>query len=98
MAVLCSGWFLALLAVVCYWLLLFGQIRDEWQLNPQYSYGYAVPLLSAVLLWRRWPGRPTPNPGSGRIAGFIICSLLAFSFPLRILFEANPEWRDLAVG
>lgn len=90
-----SGWLLLTVAVVLYWLLFFNQIRGEWEVNPQYNYGYLVPLLGAVLFWRRWPGRPLPNPGDGRIAVAIACGLLLIAFPLRVLFEANQEWRLL---
>lgn len=83
------------LAVVVYWLSFFYQICGEWQVNPQYDYGYLVPLLGIVLFWRRWPGRPLPNPGDGRIALVIAAGLLLMAFPLRVLFEANPEWRLL---
>lgn len=95
LAMLCSGWSLASLAVVAYWLLFFNQIRGEWQVNPQYNYGWVVPLLGAILFWRRWAGRPAPNPSDARITGLIACCLLLFMFPLRVLFEANPEWRLL---
>lgn len=90
-----SGWPLVTLALAVYWLLFFNQIRGEWEVNPQYDYGYVVPLLGAVLFWRRWPGRPVPNPGDGRFAAVIACGLLLTAFPLRVLFEANPEWRLL---
>lgn len=90
-----SGWWVMTLAVVLYWLLFFYQICGEWQVNPQYDYGYLVPLLGLVLFWRRWPGRPVPNSADGRIAGVIAAGLLLMALPLRVLFEANPEWRLL---
>jgi exosortase len=31
----------------------FGELADEWSLNPLYSHGYLVPAFSAVLLWLR---------------------------------------------
>jgi exosortase len=95
MPALSSGFSLMILAMACYWFLFFDQIHGEWQLNPQYNYGYVVPLLGAVLFWRRWPGRPDSNRRAGRHAGWIIGSLLILAFPLRVLFEANPEWRLL---
>jgi exosortase len=85
----------ATLAVVVFWLLLFNQVRGEWEINPQYSYGYLVPLLGATLFWRRWPDRPIPNPVRSRWAVAIAFGLLLMVFPLRVLFEANPEWRLL---
>ena len=90
-----SGWALASFAVVIFWLLFFNQIRGEWEINPQYSYGYVVPLLGAVLFWRRWPDRPSPNPSRSWWGVAIAVGLLLTVFPVRVLFEANPEWRLL---
>lgn len=92
---LSSGWMLAAFAITASWLLFFNQIRGEWQINPQYNYGYVVPLLGAVLLWRRWPGRPEPSPANAQLTSILGLGLLLLALPLRILFEANPEWRLL---
>ena len=35
------------------WLLLFNELRMVWSVNPQYSYGWSVPLLALGLFWRR---------------------------------------------
>jgi exosortase len=52
------GLILGLLVIVLYWCQLFYQIQVEWTANDQYAYGWFVPLLAAVLLWRRWIERP----------------------------------------
>jgi exosortase len=94
--------FLALGSFVFLWLILIDQLRIEWALNPQYAYGFAVPLLCGCLLWRRraWSVEHRAwnvEPGAG---GFRTrCSVLAFAFcafllgPTRLIQEANPEWR-----
>ena len=92
---LTSGWSLAIIAVIVCWLLFFNQIRGEWQVNPQYNYGYVVPFLGAVLFWRRWPGRPDAAPGKAWFAGALAVGLFLLALPLKVLFEANPEWRLL---
>ena len=83
------------LAVVAYWLLFFQSNSRGMAGQPAVHYGYVVPLLCAVLFWRRWPKRPVPNPRKGLFAGLIICCLRVFALPLRVLFEAKPEWRLL---
>ena len=89
-----GGWFLPLLALAGCWLLLFDALRGEWQINPQYNFGWAVPLLSVSLLLRRWGLRPAPaRPASRRGAVLIAIGLLLLMLPLRIILEANPEWR-----
>jgi exosortase len=74
--------------------LFFDELRIEWQINAQYSFGYAVPFLSAILLWRRWPERP---PASSRRNIGAVClaatGLLLLQLPLRLAIQANPEWR-----
>jgi exosortase len=48
-----------------YWPTL-GAMADRWQMDPQYSYGYFVPLFAGVLLWLRRSriaeARLTPSP------------------------------------
>jgi exosortase len=78
---------------VC-WILFFYELCGEWQVNAQYSYGYVVPLLTAVLVWRRWPERPEASPH--RSAGLVCLAaigLLLLQLPLRLAIQANPEWR-----
>src|ERR1017187_7184764 len=35
------------------WFVLINDLRVEWTVNPQYSYGWAVPFLCAFLLWQK---------------------------------------------
>lgn len=88
-----NGWGLATMALAAAWLLCFNELRGEWQINPQYNYGYVVPLLSLALFWRRWPERPQPSPASSGFAGLSAIGALALLLPLRVIAEANPEWR-----
>src|SRR5580658_9664459 len=65
-----TGQTLVLIALAACWLLFFDELCGEWRINAQYSYGYLVPLLTAVLVWLRWPERPAASPGEcpGRVA------------------------------
>jgi exosortase len=83
------------------WFESIHHLRGEWSFNPQYSYGWSVPLLIGYLLWRRWGHRPPSTPPSHRtraIAFIVVCAILIL--PIRFLSEANPDWRLLswAVG
>ena len=84
-----------LFALVACWLLFFNELRDEWQVNPQYSFGYIVPLLGAMLLWRRWPDRPTASAASAWWLPLMVTGLLLLQLPFNLALEANPEWRLL---
>lgn len=91
-----SGGGLALLALAACWLLLFDGLRSEWKINPQYGYGWLVPFLALSLFWRSWPDRPPANPALNKmfLAG-VAFLLVALLLPLRVMLEANPEWRLL---
>ncbi|HTA31578.1 MAG TPA: exosortase/archaeosortase family protein, partial [Candidatus Cybelea sp.] len=88
------GQALALLALASCWLLFFDEIRGEWHLNAQYSYGFVVPLLTALLVCHRWPERPRALPGPSKgLVCFAAAVLLFLQLPLRLVIQANPEWR-----
>ena len=70
----------------------------EWSVNPQYSFGWGVPFLAAYLFWKRWADRPNPTPVKPFFRGVFygLAALLAIAaLPLRVLLEANPDWRML---
>jgi exosortase/archaeosortase family protein len=81
------------------WFVLINDLRVEWTVNPQYSYGWAVPFLCAFLLWqsakREAPSGKRSAPCRLRFAPcallFTLCALLYA--PTRLIEEANPGWR-----
>jgi exosortase len=73
--------------------LLFLRLRTDWEVNPQYSYGWLVPFLAAWLLWRRWSDRPAARPGSAAGAVTVVIASAIMLLPIRLIEEANPEWR-----
>jgi exosortase len=89
------------------WFILLNQLRGAWAADPQYSYGFIVPLLAVGLLLRRWGHErlrtedgprdyKTTRPqdyGLGTRLVFVGCALLIL--PLRLILEANPDWRML---
>ncbi|HEV2096353.1 MAG TPA: exosortase/archaeosortase family protein [Chthoniobacterales bacterium] len=80
------------------WAWVIWHLRDEWTLNAQYTYGWAVPFLAGFLFHLRWQTRPlaTPVPGASRSAQVAVFALLALLLPIRIVEEANPDWRLLS--
>ena len=73
-------------------------MRVEWTLNPQYNYGWGVPFLALLLFYFRWQRRPAPDIGA-RNNALITVSMaftLALLFPIRVIEEANPDWRFLS--
>lgn len=76
------------------WFLVVNQLRIEWTINPQYQFGWGVPLLAGYLLLERWRSRPgaevAGHRGWIRFLGLLVC--LAYGVT-RLVQEANPDWR-----
>ena len=92
-------WGLVLFAFLMLWLEIVQQLRSEWSLNPQYSYGWTVPFLVGWLFYQRWPLRPALSPARVRgltITVAILAALLLL--PARLIAIANPDWRLLSWG
>src|ERR1051325_680121 len=80
------------------WLWLFFHLQVEWTLNPQYNYGWGVPFLALLLFYFRWQRRPAPEIGarSNAMVALSTTLTLAVLLPIRIVEEANPDWRFLS--
>src|SRR4051812_35643770 len=90
------AWFpIAVFALV--WLEVVSRLRLEWSINPQYGYGWAVPVLAAYIFWRRWQNAPPPDAPNASLfwAALIILPALIL-VPVRLIQEANPDWRLLS--
>lgn len=82
-------------ALALFWLPLALSLGLQWSAFDEYAYGWAVPLLSVWLLFRRLPGQPhlctlrsaTPI----LLVGFLVA--LVLFLPIRVLHGANPMWR-----
>jgi exosortase len=81
-----------LLLVGFFWLLVFVQQGKEWEINPQYSYGWGVPFLGLYLLARRWPACPA-RPWNQRWLPALLVALALLYLPIRLVYESNPDWR-----
>ena len=92
-----SGWALLLIAFGLLWLELISQLKGEWWLNAQYNYGLIVPVLLVYLLWKRWQSRPAATiPTLSVLAILVIIAGAALFLPVRLVAEANPDWRLLS--
>jgi exosortase len=79
------------------WIELISRLRLEWSINPQYGYGWTVPFLAAYLFWRRYETAPPASPpGLKILPGLLIILAAAFLIPVRLVQEANPDWRLLS--
>jgi exosortase len=86
--------------LVLMWYELGRHLSVEWSLNPEYSYGWAVPFLCCYLALRelRQPMAPTlpptaiSSPSNSRHLATVLLIGAAY-VPTRLIEEANPDWR-----
>ena len=87
------AWLGTLALLLTLWGLLINQLRLDWETNPQYSYGWLVPLLAAYLFWVRWRSRPQPESiALGWVPAAAAAVLALALLPTRLVREATPEW------
>ena len=85
---------LNLAMILLLWGDLLGVLSTEWAVNEQYRFGYLVPFVCFYLIFLRWVDRPaTQTCGYRRFALTLIYASVLFIFPLKIVFESNPDWR-----
>lgn len=83
--------------LVLLWAELVSRLRFEWSVNPQYGYGWTVPFLAAYLFWRRCENAPAPaQPARSASVMFAIVVAALLLPPVRLIQEANPDWRLLS--
>jgi len=83
-------------ALATVWFGVFNVLSSEWEANPQYGYGWFVPLLGAGIFWNRWRTRPDPaQPGSlaNTVFFLLLIPLIACLAAATMVGAANAEWR-----
>lgn len=72
------------------------KLATDWSTNPQYEFGFFVPFFILYLLARRWPLRPEISMDRPvTMAASLGTILLLLLLPIRVVQEANPDWRPL---
>lgn len=90
---------MGLSGVAMIWWLAIRMLWMEWEVDPQYGYGFLVPFLCAVLFMQRWKDRPEPVvSGTAWTAMVLAAPAVIYLLMVPPFFEANPEWRPLGVA
>lgn len=80
--------------VASLWGGLIYHVSSDWLITPEYAYGWSVPFLGLFLFWKRWITRPEPEPTEVPVlASAAALTLLLCYLPIRLLEEANADWR-----
>lgn len=77
------------------WGVVCWELSVEWDINPQYTHGWLVPLLVGYLIYLRVHELPPTGKGSfsTNVVLIVLGVLLLILFPLRVIQIANPDWR-----
>lgn len=89
---------LAPAVLLYFWVLFFIQVSHTWLVDENYQYGWGAPFLFLYFFYRRWRRSPAPvaPPPALRSLAIMICIVAAALIcPLRVVLEANPDWRPL---
>ncbi len=86
---------LNLLLLGIFWGGLIRVLSLEWSINEQYRFGYLVPFIALYLIYLRWSDKPQIEPGdsSTLLVEGLLWSAALLLFPLKIIWESNPDWR-----
>jgi len=75
------------------WLVLVADLSRHWTTNPEYSFGWFVPVLCAYLFLIRWRTRPPAELPRSTAAKWIFCTAGIALLPTWLIAQPNPDWR-----
>jgi exosortase len=75
------------------WYLLIAQLWQYWTVEPQYSFGWFVPILCAYLFLIRWRSRPQTKIPNLRVTRWLFCVAGFALLPTWVIAQSNPDWR-----
>lgn len=83
---------LSLAPVVFAWVWTWWHLAAEWRAHPHYEYGWGVPLLFALLVWRAWPGEVRPLSRGAGCGALVVAGGLVWTLGEAIR-QHDPIWR-----
>ena len=75
------------------WYLLIKHLSVHWTVNPQYSFGWFVPVICAYLFLIRWRTRPPVEFAHSAVARWLFCTAGFALLPTWLVEQPNPDWR-----
>jgi exosortase len=75
------------------WLVLVADLSQHWATNPEYSFGWFVPVLCPYLFLVRWRTRPPAELARSIVAKRIFWTAGIALLPTWLIAQPNPDWR-----
>ena len=89
---------LAVLGVV--WASCIAYLSVEWRHNPEYHFGWLMPVMVALILWQRVRHSRFKTAANRAALPLwwvaLLCLVVAAWLPVRIIGHANPDWHLVA--
>lgn len=83
-------------AIGLLWFSFILELRYHWGWESYYNYGWAVPIITLVLIYRRWQDSPPASVVPDVVRRGLLLGIgggLALLLPLRLMNEVNVFWR-----
>lgn len=81
----------AMLPFALLWLMACWGLSGHWIANPQYQYGWFVPVLALYAAHGRWQTRPAPGEPIAKAMWFAVGCALPLPF-VWLFLQPNPDW------
>lgn len=78
------------------WCMLIERLAQYWVVDPEYSFGWLVPILCGYLFWLRWRSRPAPGAPEVGLARCVFWVTALGLLPIWLIVQANPDWSVVA--
>ena len=78
------------------WYFLLECLGQYWVVQPEYSFGWLVPILCGFLFWLRLQSRPAPGEPRVGVARVVLAVTALGLLPTWLIVQANPDWRVMA--
>jgi hypothetical protein len=80
-----------IVVLVAPWFLLVWHLSSFWLVDPEYSYGWAVPALAAFVAWKKWQTF-APEDGKNAMVLSVAILLALLLGPIWCVHYAVPDW------
>jgi hypothetical protein len=90
------GWAVTAAVFGALWCMLVERLAQYWVIQPEYNFGWLVPILCGYLFWLRWRSRPGPGAPNVGLARYVFWVTALGLLPTWLIVQANPDWSVVA--
>src|SRR5260370_16167801 len=76
--------------------MLIAQLSQYWAVDPEYNFGWLVPVFCLYLFLIRWRSRPPAKLPNSRAVDWIFCLTGFLLFPTWLIGQSNSDWRVIS--